>query len=63
MRCLDGADDLEFVGCGGRIDSDERWMVSLTAQLLDVEVHDAVAARHAAQAKKGRAGGKLIILA
>jgi uncharacterized tellurite resistance protein B-like protein len=42
----------EIADADGRIDSDERRMVSLTAQLLDVEVHDAVAARHAAQAKK-----------
>jgi uncharacterized tellurite resistance protein B-like protein len=43
----------EIADADGRIDSDERRMVSLTAQLLDVEVHDAVAARHAAQAKTG----------
>jgi uncharacterized tellurite resistance protein B-like protein len=43
----------EIADADGRIDSDERRMVSLTAQLLDVEVHDAVAARQAAQAKTG----------
>ena len=43
----------EIADADGHIDSDERRMVSLTAQLLDVEVHDAVAARHAAQAKTG----------
>jgi uncharacterized tellurite resistance protein B-like protein len=42
----------EIADADGRIDSDERRMVSLTAQLLDVEVHDAVAARHAAQGKR-----------
>jgi uncharacterized tellurite resistance protein B-like protein len=42
----------EIADADGRIDSDERRMVSLTAQLLDVEVHDAVAARHAVQAKR-----------
>jgi uncharacterized tellurite resistance protein B-like protein len=41
----------EIADADGLIDSDERRMVSLTAQLLDVEVHDAVAARQAAQAK------------
>jgi uncharacterized tellurite resistance protein B-like protein len=41
----------EIADADGLIDSDERRMVSLTAQLLDVEVNDAVAARHAAQAK------------
>jgi uncharacterized tellurite resistance protein B-like protein len=48
----------EIADSDGRIDSDERRMVSLTAQLLDVEVKDAVAARHAAQAKKRDAVGK-----
>lgn len=42
----------EIADADGRIDSDERRMVSLTAQLLDVEVHDAVAARQAVQAKR-----------
>lgn len=42
----------EIADADGRIDSDERRMVSLTAHLLDVEVHDAVAARQAAQAKR-----------
>lgn len=42
----------EIADADGHIHSDERRMVSLTAQLLDVEVRDAVAARHAAQAKK-----------
>lgn len=42
----------EIADADGRIDSDERQMVSLTAQLLDVEVHDAVAARQAVQAKR-----------
>ncbi len=41
----------EIADADGLIDSDERRMVSLTAQLLDVEVHDAVAARQAAQAR------------
>jgi uncharacterized tellurite resistance protein B-like protein len=45
----------EIADADGQIDSDERRMVSLTAQLLDVEVHDAVAARQAAQAKKAEA--------
>jgi uncharacterized tellurite resistance protein B-like protein len=41
----------EIADADGIIDSDERRMVSLTARLLDVEVHDAVAARKAAQAR------------
>jgi uncharacterized tellurite resistance protein B-like protein len=41
----------EIADADGLIDSDERRMVSLTARLLDVEVHDAVAARQAAQAR------------
>ncbi len=47
----------EIADADGRIDSDEWRMVSLTAQLLDVEVHDAVAARHAAQEKRRDDGG------
>jgi uncharacterized tellurite resistance protein B-like protein len=43
----------EIADADGHIDTDERRMVSLTAQLLDVEVHDAVAARQAAQRKTG----------
>lgn len=41
----------EIADADGTIDHDERRMVSLTARLLDVEVHDAVAARLAAQAR------------
>ncbi len=42
----------EMADADGNIDHDERRMVSLTAKLLEVEVHDAVAARQAAQAKR-----------
>lgn len=45
----------EIADADGRIDNDERRMVSLTAHLLDVQVHDAVAARQAVQAKRARA--------
>jgi uncharacterized tellurite resistance protein B-like protein len=45
----------EIADADGCIDSDERRMVSLTAQLLDVEVHDAVAARQAVQAQRDEA--------
>ena len=43
----------EIADTDGRINSEEQRMVSLKAKLLDVEVHDAVAARQAAK----RAGG------
>lgn len=42
----------EIADVDGRIDNDEQRMVPLTARLLDVEVHDAVAARQAVQANR-----------
>lgn len=42
----------EIADADGRIDNDERSMVALTAKLLDVEVHDLVAARQAAETKR-----------
>jgi len=42
----------EIADADGRIDHDEQQMVSLTARLLDVQVHDAVAARRAVQAER-----------
>ncbi|HFB2048400.1 MAG: TerB family tellurite resistance protein [Hyphomicrobiaceae bacterium] len=42
----------EMANSDGNIDSEERHMVSLTAQLLEVELQDSVAARQKARAKK-----------
>jgi uncharacterized tellurite resistance protein B-like protein len=42
----------EMADADGKIDSDERHIVSLTAHLLGIEVHDSVAARQAAIAKR-----------
>jgi uncharacterized tellurite resistance protein B-like protein len=42
----------EMADADGKIDNDERQIVSLTAHLLGVEVQDSVAARQAAVAKR-----------
>ncbi|MEN2495015.1 MAG: hypothetical protein TECD_00928 [Hyphomicrobiaceae bacterium hypho_1] len=44
----------EMANSDGHIDHDERQMISLTAQLLEVELHDVVSTRQAAQAKRNR---------
>ncbi len=46
----------ELANADGKIDASERQMVSLAANLLDVEIHDSVALRQAAVAKGGEDG-------